>query len=176
MKKLLILAAVTASIMTLIVPRANALPAVASFTVSANLASACRIKTGFDNLTINVGSYTAFQSGDLVSSAVNIDFECTRTLGSITGVFDDDAGTDTLSSAAAAQPTGAGVLSNGLNYTLATAASSVAAPTVATSVSIGDAMIRRFAVTATIPELQAGTCANANCNGGTQARTLTLNF
>jgi len=174
MKKLLLVAAATASIMALIVPSANA-QGVANFTVSADLTSACRIKTGSDNQTINVGAYTAF-SATAPAASVNIDFECTRTLASITGVFDDDAGTSTSSSAAAAQPTGAGVLSNGLNYTLATVASTPVAGTAADATTIGTAMERRFAVTATIPLGQAGTCTTATCAAGTQARPLTLNF
>lgn len=175
MKKLLLVAAVTASIMTLLVPSANA-QAVANFTVSADLTSACRIKSGSDNQTINVGSYTAFRATDLVSAATNIEFECTRSLASITGVFDDDAGTLTTSSGAAAAPTGAGVLSNGLNYTLATVATSPVAGIAADATTIGTAMERRFAVTATIPLGQAGTCTTGTCAAGTQTRTLTLNF
>ncbi len=171
MKKLLLVAAT--SIMALIVPSANA-QGVANFTVSADLTSACRIKTGSDNQTINVGAYTAF-SATAPTASVNIDFECTRTLASITGDFDDDAGTQT-SNTGGAQPSGAGVLSNGLNYTLATVASTPVAGTAADATTIGTAMERRFAVTATIPLGQAGTCTTGTCAAGTQARTLTLNF
>jgi hypothetical protein len=174
MKKLLLVAAATASMMTLIVPGANA-QAVANFTVSADLTSACRIKAGNNNQTINVGAYTAFQAGT-PSAAVNIDFECTRTLAGITGVFDDDAGTQTTSTAAATQPSGSGVLSNGLNYTLATVASTPVAGNAADAAGIGTPMERRFAVTATIPSGQAGTCNGVAVCTGTQARTLTLNF
>jgi hypothetical protein len=173
MKKLLLVTAAAASIMTLLAPSANA-QAVANFTVSADLTSACRIKTGSDNQTINVGAYTAF-SATAPTAAVNIVFECTRTLASITGNFDDDAGTQT-SSTGGANPSGAGVLSNGLNYTLATVASTIGTATAADATTIGTPMERQFAVTATIPLGQAGTCTTGTCAAGTQARTLTLNF
>jgi spore coat protein U-like protein len=172
MKKLLFAAVVSASVFSATIPSATA-AGVANFNVTATLTSACKFtSTG----TLAFGAVTAF--GALVNATpMNIVFECTRGLTGITADFDDDAGaTKTTDNTDTANPAGTGLLSNGLYYTISTSGGGTAgAGTPADGSGIGAGGALTFLVNGTIPS-QAGTCTTGTCAGGTQARTLTLNY
>ncbi len=143
----------------------------ADFNASVTLTSVCRVKTGFDNLTLDFGTYTAFQAAAQPATGIDIDFECTRGFGAAPTVA-FDTGTDRTSSAAGSTATGAGVVS-GLNYTMAVAAGVNTAGTAATTASIGTPDTYRFAVSGSMPSGQAGT----NTTGvQTQGRQLTITY
>lgn len=143
----------------------------ADFNASVTLTSVCRVKTGFNNLTLDFGTYTAFQTGAQAATGINIDFECTRGFGAAPTVA-FDSGTDKSSSVAGATATGAGVVS-GLNYTMAVAAGANTAGTAATTASIGTADTYRYAVSGSMPSGQAGTDSTG---AQTQARQLTITY
>ncbi len=143
----------------------------ADFNASVTLTSVCRVKTGFNNLTLDFGTYTAFQASAQTATAIDIDFECTRGFGAAPTVA-FDTGTDRTSSAAGATATGAGVVS-GLNYTMAVAAGTNTAGTAATTSSIGTPDTYRFAVSGSMPSGQAGT---KTTGVQTQSRQLTITY
>lgn len=143
----------------------------ADFNASVTLTSVCRIKTGSNNLTLDFGTYAAFQVAPQTATSINIDFECTRGFGAVPKVA-FDSGTDKSSTASAATATGAGVVS-GLNYTLAATAGTNTAGTAATTTGIGTADTYRYTVSGAMPAGQAGT----NSTGAqTQARQLTITY
>lgn len=143
----------------------------ANFNASVTLTSVCRVKTGFDNLTLSFGTYAAFQATPNAATGINIDFECTRGFAAAPTVA-FDTGTDKTSSAAGATATGAGVVS-GLNYTLAVAAGANTAGTAATTAGIGTPDTYRYAVSGSMPAGQAGT---DNSGVMTQARQLIITY
>lgn len=162
--------------LSLLALAATSLPASAAnvsadFNASVTLTSVCRIKTGFNNLTLDFGTYTAFQTAAQTATSIHIDFECTRGFAaSPTVAF--DTGTDRTSTAAASTATGAGVVS-GLNYTLAATAGTNTAGTAATTASIGTADTYRYTVSGSMPAAQAGT---SSTGVQTQARQLTVTY
>jgi len=143
----------------------------ADFNASVTLTSVCRVKSGFNNLTLDFGTYTAFQVSAQPATGIDIDFECTRGFGAAPTV-EFDTGTDRTSSAAGATATGAGVVS-GLNYTMAVAAGVNTAGTAATTASIGTPDTYRFAVSGSMPSGQAGT---STTGVQTQSRQLTITY
>lgn len=143
----------------------------ADFNASVTLTSVCRVKTGFDNLTLDFGTYTAFQTGAQTATGIDIDFECTRGFAAAPTV-EFDTGTDRTSSAAAATATGAGVVA-GLNYTMAVAAGANTPGTAATTASIGTPDTYRFAVSGSMPAGQTGT---DSAGVQTQSRQLTITY
>ena len=155
----------------LIGQQAHAANVSADFNASVTLTSVCRVKTGFNNLTLDFGTYTAFQASPQAATNINIDFECTRGFGSAPTV-EFDTGVDRTSSAPAATATGAGVVS-GLNYTLAVTAGANTAGTAATPVSIGTPDTYRYTVSGSMPAGQAGTSSSGV---QTQARMLTVTY
>jgi spore coat protein U-like protein len=139
-----LVAAVTTALVAL-APTAHAVAVSNSFNVSVNLSSQCRaLNSG--TLTVDFGTYTAFQAGAATGSNVNIDFECTRGFAPVSVAF------DTVNGLA----TGEGVLA-GLQYTLSSAAAVVTGGTAATTATIGTGDNRRYVVSGTMPAGQAGT-------------------
>ena len=168
MKKLLMSAAMAAMFGAMI-PAASAAVGTANFNVTATLNSICTVGAIGD---LAFGTFDAFTAPAAASTTATI--TCTSGITpSVTAVFDTAAGTKG-SSAAAAAPTGDGLLSNGLQYTLSTVKGAVTAGTAATNASIGTADTLVYTINGAIAA-QPGTCAAASC-AGTQTRTITLNF
>ena len=170
MKKLLL--AVIAAVTTLatVIPTANAAVGTANFNVTATLNSACTVAA---ISALAFGPVTAFVAPTDPTTTATI--SCTRTLTGVTAVF-DTTGVVTTSSGALANPTGAGLLDNGLFYTLTTAGGGTAsAGTAATNASIGTAGTISLVITGHMAA-QAGTCTIGSCTATPQVRTLTLNF
>ena len=149
------------------IPDANAAVGSANFNVTATLTSACTIGGIVD---LAFGTVTAFVAP--ASPTTTAAVSCTRGLTGVTAVFDTTNGT---SSAAGTTPTGAGVLDNGLQYTLSTAKGAVLGGTAATAASIGTADTFTYTITGAMAA-QAGACATGSCVATPQVRTLTLNF
>lgn len=168
LNKLLASTVAAVAMVAAMVPAANAAVGTANFNVTATLTSACTVGVIGD---LAFGAVTAFVAPANATTTALI--SCTRTLAGVTAVFDTAAGTKG-SSAAATTPTGDGVLSNGLSYTLSTAKGAVTAGTAADNTSIGTADTFTYTITGAMAA-QAGTCAVASC-AGTQLRTMTLNF
>lgn len=169
MKKILALGAIVSSL-ALMAPSSQAAVGSNTFDVTASLTSACTV--GAFSGALAFGTVTAFVAPSN-PSAITSSVSCTRNLTGVTAVFDTSAGV-AGSSAAAASPTGDGLLSNGLRYTITGALGTAAAGTAATNASIGTADIYTFTVNGAMVA-QAGTCATASC-AGTQTRTVTPNF
>ncbi len=163
MKKLLISVAM-ASMFGAMVSPVMAATASNNFNVSVSLTSQCR-QTNTGTQTVDFGTYTAFQAGAQGSSTANLTFECTRGFSPISTAFDVVNGL----------ATGEGVV-QGLQYTLTAAAPTTAAGTAATTATIGTGDTKTYAVTGTMPALQAGACATASCGPTTQLRTLIVTF
>ena len=167
LKKLLLafIAVFTTTMVT--VPVASAAAGTANFNVTATLTSACTVGA-IGNLAF--GTVTAFVAPTSPTTTAAI--SCTRSLTGVTAVFDTTNGT---SSAAATTPTGAGLLDNGLYYTLSTAKGAVTSGTAATNAAIGTADTFTYTITGAMAA-QAGTCTTGTCVATAQVRTLTLNF
>jgi len=143
----------------------------ADFNASVTLTSVCRVKAGQSNLTLNFGTYTAFQASAQTATGLNIDFECTRGFGGAPTVA-FDTGTDRTSSAAGTSASGAGVVA-GLYYTMDVAEGVITAGTAATTSGGGTPDTYRFAVTGSMAAGQAGT----NSSGAqSQSRQLTITY
>ena len=149
-------------------PAANAVVGSANFNVTATLTSACTVGVIGD---LAFGAVTAFVAATSPTTTAAI--SCTRSLAGVTAVFDTTG--VTTSSAAATTPTGAGVLDNGLYYTLSTAKGAVTAGTAATNAAIGSADTFTYTITGAMAA-QAGTCIGGSCVAAPQVRTMTLNF
>ena len=169
LKKLVASTVVAVAMVAAMVPAANAVVGSANFNVTATLTSACTVAPIAD---LAFGTVTAFVApANVTTSAV---ITCTRTLTGITAVFDTTVAT--TSSLALTNPTGAGLLSNGLYYTLTTAGGGTAsAGTAATTTSIGTGGTFTYTITGAMAA-QAGTCVGASCTATAQVRTMTLNF
>jgi hypothetical protein len=170
MKKHLLVVLVSAAALIGLVPSASAVGS-ATFNVTATLTSACTMGTFSGPLAF--GTVTAFVA-PANPTAVTSTISCTRTLAGVTAAFDTVAGA-TVGSAASTSPTGSGLLSNGLEYTITGALGALGGGTAATSSSIGTADTATFTVNGAMAA-QAGTCAGATCGPATQTRTVTLNF
>ena len=168
-RHLLALLASVASLFSF-VPTAGAVGS-QTFNVTATLTSACTM--GAFSGPLAFGTVTAFLA-PAAPTAVTSTISCTRTLSGVTAVFDTVAGS-TVGSAASATPTGSGLLSNGLEYSISGALGALGGGTAATSSTIGTADTALFTVNGAMLA-QAGTCAGATCGPATQVRTVTLNF
>lgn len=156
-KALLLTGMLTAAV----VPQLNAATIDKDFTVSVALTSVCTASA--PALTLDFGSYTAFQAGAQVATPIDVAFTCTRGL-TISGVaFDITNGT----------LAGGGVI-NGLNYDIDVDGGNLTAGTEATSADgfIGSADIMTYAVSGSMLAGQAGT------EGATAShiRTLTMTY
>ena len=169
LKKLAASTVVAVAMVAAMAPTANAVVGSANFNVTATLNSACTVGTIG---ALAFGAVTAFVAPASPTTTALI--SCTRTLAGVTAVF-DTTGVITTSSAAAATPTGAGLLDNGLYYTLSTAKGAVTAGAAATNAAIGSADTFTYTITGAMAA-QAGTCVGASCTATAQVRTMTLNF
>ena len=162
---------VIAAVLTLAatIPVANAAVGTGTFNVNATLTSACTV--GAFSGAVNFGTVIAFTAA--TAPAVTVPISCTRNLTGVTAVFDSSAVTST--GTAGTSPTAAGLLDNGLYYTI-TSNLAAATPGAAASVTAaGGADIRVFTINGAIAP-QAGTCITGTCIATTQVRTLTLNY
>ena len=170
LNKHLLLSLISVASLIGMVPNASAV-GTANFNVTATLTSACTM--GAFSGPLAFGTVTAFVA-PANPTAVTSTVSCTRTLAGVTAVFDTVAGS-TVGSAAGTSPTGTGLLSNGLEYSISGSLPAFAAGTAATSSTIGTADTATFTVNGAMVA-QAGTCAGASCGPATQVRTVTLNF
>lgn len=173
MKKLLTLG-VIAGALAAMAPVANAATATSTFVVSATLTSACKIGA-FPVGGVAFGAVTAFVAPANATTTATV--SCTRSFAAPTMDFDSaptGGGTGVGNGGFAAAPTGAGVLPNGLYYTLSAAlgaATPGVAPTAAGGLNAQDADDRTVTVTGAMPA-QAG----SNAGAVTHTRTLTISF
>ena len=167
MKKLLLAAAITASLGGMISTAQAAGTASNNFNVSVTLSSQCTAANS-GTQTVNFGTYTAFQAGAQASvGSANLQFTCTRGFAPVAVTFDTVGANSTVA--------GVGVV-QGLQYALTTAASTSAAGLAATSATIGTGDTVSYVVSGTMPPLQAGACAAATCGPTTDARTMILTY
>ena len=152
------------------VPNASAVGS-ATFNVTATLTSACTM--GAFTGPLAFGPVTAFVAPG-TPTAVTSTISCTRTLTGVTAVF-DTVGGSTFGSPASTTPSGSGLLSNGLEYTINGTLGALGGGTAATSIATGTADTATFTVNGAMAA-QAGTCAGASCGPASQTRTVTLNF
>ncbi|MFZ3322097.1 MAG: hypothetical protein WA190_06965 [Usitatibacter sp.] len=157
-------AAAAAAALGLLLPAAQAATTSNNFNVTVTLTSQCAA-TNSGGTTVAFGTYTAFQAAAATGTAVNLTFQCTRGFSPVSAAFDTVNGT----------AAGVGVI-QGLQYTLTAAAPTSAAGTAATTATIGTGDIKTYAISGTMPGLQAGTCATASCGPTTVVRTLIVTF
>ena len=171
MKKLFL--TVLAAVLTLAgtIPVANAAVGSNTFNVTATLTSACTV--GAFSGPLAFGTVTAF-AAVAAPTAITSSISCTRGLTGVTASF-DTTGAVTTGGATSATPVGAGLLDNGLYYTISGAFATATAGAAATSAAIGGADTRVFTVNGAMGA-QAGTCTTASCIATPQVRTLTLNY
>jgi hypothetical protein len=169
MKKLLVLGTIIGSL-AVMAPTSQAAVGSNTFDVTATLTSACTV--GAFSGTLDFGTVTAFVAPSN-PTAITSTISCTRTLTGVTAVFDDTANTD--AGAAGTSINGAGLLSNGLRYTITGTLGSFSSGAVATSAAIGGPDTATFTVNGAMAA-QAGTCSSGTCVAATQTRTVTLNF
>ena len=170
MKKLLLATAVALAVVTPAVQAAGT--ATSTFAVTATLTSFCTI-SAFSGSGVAFGTVQAFTAPANATTTATV--KCTRTLAAPTMAFDaaPTGGGTGSSSATSATPTGAGVLPNGLYYTLGAAFGATTpgvAPTTA-GLNAQDSDDRVVTVTGTMPA-QAG----ANTGAVTHTRTMTITF
>lgn len=125
--------------------------------VSATLTSVCRFTTSTD-LAIPLGTYTAFQTGELTDSA-SADIECTRHTTTPGFAFDTTVG-----------------LIKGLTFTVASsyaAGAAGAAPDGSTAGDLGTPRTGTVTVTASIPGGQAG---DGLSGAASATKVLTVSF
>jgi hypothetical protein len=159
-----ILAAAMAVGALAVIPTAQAATTSNNFNVSTTLTSQCAA-TNSGTTTVDFGTYVAFQATPQAGSPVNLTFQCTRGFAPTSVAFDTVNGT----------AAGVGVLV-GLQYTLSAGAPGTVAgaPATVTSIGTGDAVT--YAVSGTMPPLQAGTCVTASCGPTSVVRTLIVTF
>lgn len=125
--------------------------------VGATLTSVCRFTTSTD-LTIALGTYTAFRATDL-SSTGTADIECTRHSNTPTLTFDSTVG-----------------VINGLTYTVSAGGfvetGTGTPPDGVTATSLGTPRTGTVTVTASIPAGQAGSGAGGAAATGTKILTV----
>ena len=173
MKKfaLTVLAAATTFAATM--PVANAQSTTAGFNVTATLVGKCEIGTFTGDVTF--GSVTSFTGPTASTGSAVATIRCTRGIATPLMVFNSAVAATETSSAASATATGAGVLSNGLYYTLSAALGTVTGNTAPLAsggvVSATDAAFRTVTVSGSMPA-QAGSTVGA----GSQARVMTVSF
>lgn len=136
----------------------------ANVDVKVTLASKCRWATSAPTgLTVDFGTYTAFQSGAATGSTTDMTVECTRGFGTSPTVTWDTAG---------GTAAGIGVIA-GLQYTLSVTGGTPSAGTAATTSTIGTGDQIVYTLGGSMPALQAGTGTGG---AATATRTLTLTF
>ena len=168
MKKLISVTALSlVSFCALLSTSAQAATVGSNFDVTVALTSKCQVKTASTGLAF---TYTAFQATASTAAPTAIVFECTRGFGTAPTVI-LDSGTDATTGAVGASTTGAGVV-GGLQYTVAVAAGAVTAGAAATTASSGTSTQYSYAITGSMPALQAGDAGKAM----TQVRTLTVTY
>lgn len=172
MKKLFLTVITAATTLGATIPLANAAPTSSTFAVTATLTSACTIGTFSGGVAF--GTVQAFIAPSSPTSATAI-VRCTRGFAAPAMSFDASPSEGTGSSiTTGATPTGAGVLPNGLYYTLSAsyaARQNGTAPTTSGLNSTRDADENVVTVTGTMPA-QAGT----NTGNATHTRTMTITF
>ena len=166
-----VLAAVTVFAAT--IPVANAASATGAFNVNASLTAICTVG-GFSG-DLNFGLVTAFQAPQN-PTAITSTVTCTRGLTGLSAAFDTVAAV-TLGATPGVAPTGSGVLSNGLYYTISGALAAASPGAAASTTSGGGADLRTFTVNGAMVA-QPGTCATSAtaCVATTQVRTLTITY
>lgn len=172
MKKLTLTFIAAVSTLAATVPVANAATANATFAVSATLTSYCTISS-FSAGGVAFGAVQAFTAPSNATATSTV--KCTRGLAAPTMAFDaaPTGGGTGSSSATSATPTGAGVLPNGLYYTLGAALGTVTsgvAPTTA-GLNAQDSDDRVLTVTGAM-----GAQAGANTGATSHVRTMTITF
>lgn len=152
MKKFLLSAIAATSLVTALIPAAQAAnPVTSQFDVSVLLAAQC-IANNSGSQTVDFGTYTAF--GAVKTASAVLTFNCTRGLATPTFSFDTANGL----------ANGDGVVA-GLNYSLST----TAVPTTTTAgnpatpgTTNGSAAVRTVTISGTMPAGQAGQCLNTS--------------
>jgi hypothetical protein len=181
MKFRIVTALVVAAGLGSVISAQAASPLTPTFSVTANFAPACIIKSGSGspgNNVIDFGAYTAFGSAATPSPSTTITFQCSRSQG-MGNVSFDTTGTTASGGAAGTTTTGGGVIA-GLQYTLnTTAASKSTTGVVANAGAAGTADEFSYTITGTMADNQAG-CTSAslgaeNCTGS-QTRTFTVAY
>ena len=172
MKKLFLTVITAATTLGATIPLANAAAATSTFAVTATLTSFCTIST-FSGSGVAFGAVQAFTAPSNASATATV--KCTRSFAAPTMAFDTTptGGGTGSSSATSATPTGAGVLPNGLYYTLGAAFGSTVsgiAPTTG-GLNAQDSDDRVVTVTGVMPA-QAGTSTGV----ATHTRTMTITF
>ena len=171
MKKFAFTVLAAATTFAVIMPAANAQSVTSGFNVTATLAPRCIISTFTGDVTF--GTVSAFAGPTASTGSAVATIRCSRGIATPLMTFDTVTGTAS-SSLALAAATGAGVLSNGLYYTLSAALGTAApgiAPTAAGGLGNPDSTNSTVTVSGSMPA-QAGT----NVAAGTQARTMTVSF
>ena len=168
MKKFLLSVVATTFLVAALIPAAQAAITPSDFIVSVTLAAQC--KASNTGLTVNFGTYTAFETSSKAAPSIGLTFNCTRGLGMPSFVFDTANGN---------LDNGNGVLA-GLNYSLVTSiGSSPGTSPTATAGSIGTPDVRTVTITGAMAAGQAGECSAAGalasaCNSAPQTHTRTL--
>ena len=172
MKKLLLATSIAFAVMT---PAAQAATASNTFAVSATLTAYCTIST-FSAGGVDFGAVQAFTAPSNATATATV--KCTRGFAAPAMDFDSapvGAGTGVGNGSFAAAPTGAGVLGNGLYYTLGAAYTSTTtgtAPTAAGGLNVQDSTDRVVTVTGAMPAQAGGIATGA----ASHTRTLTISF
>jgi hypothetical protein len=155
--------AVVAAFATL-APSAFSQVVTGSVTTQVNLTSKCRWQGGTapTGVTVDFGTYAAFQTTANTAATANVVFECTRGFGTAPTISWDGS-------------TAYGVVA-GLNYQLSVSAPVRVAGTAATAAAagIGSADTVTYTLGGTMPADQVG--AGAGGAGLTATRTLTVSF
>ena len=171
MKKFALTVLAAASTLAATIPVANAAVGSGTFNVNATLTSACTVGT-FSG-ALDFGTVVAFATV-ATPTPVTTTITCTRGLTPVTAGFDTTVGA-TTGAGQSATPAGAGLLSNGLYYTIGGSFGSPSGGTAASVTAIGTGDTKVFTITGAMAP-QAGACASGTCAATTQVRTLTLNY
>ena len=171
MKKFALTVLAAVSTLAATVPVAHAAVGSNTFNVTATLTSACTVGTFSGPLSF--GTVIAFVA-PANPTAVTSTITCTRNLTGVTAGF-DTTGVVATGAGQSATPTGAGLLDNGLFYTISGAFGAATAGTAASVSAVGTGDTRTFTVNGAMGA-QAGTCIGATCIATPQVRTLTLNY
>ena len=171
MKKFALTVASAVLTLAATIPVANAAVGSNTFNVTATLTSACTVGTFSGPLAF--GTVVAFVA-PANPAAITSTITCTRGLVGVTAGFDTTAAVAT-GAGQSATPTGAGLLDNGLFYTISGAFGAATAGTAASASAAGTGDTRVFTVNGAMGA-QAGTCTTGTCAATPQVRTLTLNY
>lgn len=147
-----------------LIPGAQAATTSNNFNVTVTLTSQCAA-TNSGGTTVAFGTYVAFQAAAQPATGVNLTFQCTRGFSPTSVAFDTVNGT----------AAGVGVIT-GLQYTLTAAGPTSVAGTAASTATIGTGDVKTYAISGTMPPLQAGDCATTSCTPAAVVRTLIVTF